>query len=108
MKEGDDLRSQDGATTVAAGKRVRGIGLFAPHTLQGDLVVNRAVVSCCTLTVHPRLAHVLLARVRVVVRLGLADELLRGAMYGSRFQYAWFAVMIGGAGRISVRSYTPI
>mmetsp|Transcript_10643 Transcript_10643/g.18250 ORF Transcript_10643/g.18250 Transcript_10643/m.18250 type:complete len:707 (+) Transcript_10643:75-2195(+) len=43
-------------------------GLFNPHTLHGDLVVNRIRVSSYTDVVYPRFAHVLLAPERLLFK----------------------------------------
>jgi uncharacterized surface protein with fasciclin (FAS1) repeats len=100
VKAGDALRTLDGASTVAAVHAVRELGLFAPHTLHGDLVVNRVVVSSYTRTVHPRLAHALLAPVRAVVRLGLSAEPLGRMMYEGGGRLADLSSILGGSERL--------
>jgi len=42
-------------------------GLFNPHSIDGDLIVDHVRVSCYTQTVHPRLAHALLGPIRLAV-----------------------------------------
>lgn len=48
-------------------------GLFNPHTLDGDLVVNGVRVSSFTQTVSPRLAHALLIPARMTYALGFQN-----------------------------------
>eukprot|EP00190_Bangiopsis_sp_CCMP1999_P005331 CAMPEP_0198728382 /NCGR_PEP_ID=MMETSP1475-20131203/8949_1 /TAXON_ID= ORGANISM="Unidentified sp., Strain CCMP1999" /NCGR_SAMPLE_ID=MMETSP1475 /ASSEMBLY_ACC=CAM_ASM_001111 /LENGTH=600 /DNA_ID=CAMNT_0044490731 /DNA_START=44 /DNA_END=1847 /DNA_ORIENTATION=- len=65
--------------TTAHGKRARVLavnkaslqGVFAPHTLDGDIVVNDVRASCYTQVVHPVVAHLLLAPLRAAHRLGV-------------------------------------
>ena len=69
---------QVGHVVEASGQRVRvvevdhvwGTGTFAPHTMTGDVVVDGVLVSTYTTAVHPLLAHVLLAPVRGLYRMG--------------------------------------
>jgi Hint module len=81
VKTGDVLRTLDGPATVSVVESVRELGLFAPHTLHGDIVVNRVIASTYTRAVHPRIAHALLAPVRAAVHLGLSTEPLGAMMY---------------------------
>lgn len=62
-------------------------GLYSPHTLHGDMLVDGLLVSSYTTAVHPRLAHTLLAPLRVLYNLlamsprlfelGIASSILR-------------------------------
>lgn len=79
--KGDVLRTLEGPSKVRSVERVTDFGLVAPHTLHGDLVVNGIVASSYTTAVHPRVAHLLLAPVRALVRMGLAKEPLGSTMY---------------------------
>eukprot|EP00180_Rhodochaete_pulchella_P001647 Plantae.Rhodophyta-Rhodochaete_pulchella.ctg2484.p1 GENE.Plantae.Rhodophyta-Rhodochaete_pulchella.ctg2484~~Plantae.Rhodophyta-Rhodochaete_pulchella.ctg2484.p1 ORF type:complete len:318 (-),score=31.41 Plantae.Rhodophyta-Rhodochaete_pulchella.ctg2484:139-993(-) len=49
---------------------VYGSGLYNPHTLSGDLIVDGVKTSCYTSAVHPRLAHYLLAPLRAAYLMG--------------------------------------
>lgn len=61
---GDVLRTVDGPCAVTDVRTVQDVGLYAPHTMHGDLVVDGIVVSGYSRAVHPDLAHALLAPVR--------------------------------------------
>ncbi|CDF39748.1 unnamed protein product [Chondrus crispus] len=69
---------QVGHVVEASGQPVRVVevgieastGMFAPHTMTGDVVVDGVLVSTYTTAVHPLLAHVLLAPVRGLYRIG--------------------------------------
>jgi hypothetical protein len=50
-----------------------GEGLFNPHTIDGDIVVDGIVTSTYTTTVAPGLAHALLWPLRLLYSLGLAE-----------------------------------
>ncbi|OSX69691.1 hypothetical protein BU14_1265s0001 [Porphyra umbilicalis] len=74
VRPGDALTDGAGAPlTVASVSVVTRTGVFAPHTLHGDLVVNGVRVSTYTRAVHPAVAHALLAPLRVAYRLGVKD-----------------------------------
>jgi hypothetical protein len=81
IEKGDILDTLDGQSIVSSVENAREVGLYAPVTMHGYLVVNRVIVSSDTRTFHPRLAHVLLAHVRAVVLLGMSDEPLGTIMY---------------------------
>lgn len=91
VRVGDKLETLDGATTVASIERVKEIGLIAPHTLHGDLIVNRVRTSSYTRAVHPTAAHLLLAPVRALVHMGLAKEPLGSLMYNGASRLASIA-----------------
>lgn len=55
------LLGDGGASAVAAVSRVRGVGLYNPQTLQGDIVVNDVKASTFTTALPVSLARVLLA-----------------------------------------------
>jgi hypothetical protein len=46
-------------------------GLYNPHTLNGDIVVNGVKTSTYTEAVHPRLAHALLSPLRTLYSAGV-------------------------------------
>lgn len=47
-------------------------GLYAPHTLNGDIVVDGVLVSTYTDAVHPQLAHALLSPLRTMYSAGIS------------------------------------
>ena len=64
--------------TLASGKldkvlsvgRVKKDGIFNPHTLQGDIVVDGVLTSTYTSAFSPTLAHVVLAPLRALYQMG--------------------------------------
>lgn len=69
---GDKLETGDGqAVTVTSIRTQLARGIYAPATLHGNLVVDGIVVSSYTDALHPRVAHTLLAPLRVAHQLGL-------------------------------------
>ena len=81
VKMGDFLRTVGGVQSVRAVRWVWKYGLYAPHTLQGDIVVNGVVASSYTALVPRYAAHALLAPVRAIVRAGVAREPLGYLFY---------------------------
>ena len=75
VAEGDRLTLASGEQTrVVSVQIVKEEGLFAPHTIHGDIVVNGFKVSTYTTAVHPKLAHyILLAPVRALYRIGMVN-----------------------------------
>lgn len=74
---GDRLLISDGkASRVLKISTVQARGLFNPHTLHGDVVVDGFIVSTYTLAAVPRLAHSLLAPIRFLHQLGFKVALL--------------------------------
>jgi hypothetical protein len=102
IKKGDVLYTLDGQSAVSSVESVREMGLFAPVTMHGDLVVNRVLVSSYTRAVHPRLAHALLAPARAFVHLGLSDEPLGAVMYQGGGRFTQLSGFVGGAERLSM------
>lgn len=78
VRVGDVLATLDGPSRVKRTNVVREQGLFAPHTMQGDIVVNGIKASTYTRALHPTVAHVVLAPLRVLARMGVVEPL--GAM----------------------------
>ena len=67
VRIGEAMKSDSGSTIVVSDiRKVWETGMYAPHTMQGDLVVNGVVVSAYTTEVSPALAHALLTPVRLV------------------------------------------
>lgn len=60
---------------------VRKVGLFAPHSFHGDIVVNDVVVSTYTADFHPVIAHWILAPVRAFSVLFDVDEPIGSFFY---------------------------
>lgn len=80
MRAAEEIRNGDTlATPKESGKEVVSIenvwdiGLFNPHTLTGDLVVEGIRTTCYTTAIQPRLAHGLLAPLRFVWRIARVD-----------------------------------
>uniref|UniRef100_A0A7S1XBW5 Hint domain-containing protein n=1 Tax=Compsopogon caeruleus TaxID=31354 RepID=A0A7S1XBW5_9RHOD len=70
VKVGDTISTvNEGAfktlVVSSVSKVVKG-GLYNPHTFAGNIVVNAVSVSCYTSTVDPRMAHLLLAPLRML------------------------------------------
>jgi hypothetical protein len=64
---GDALVLGSGASTTVASISVeRGVGLYNPQTLGGDIVVDSVLASTYTRAVDPAVAHAALAPVRVM------------------------------------------
>lgn len=64
---GDTLRVSDGSlSTVRSIRSVTSTGLYAPHSIQGDIIVNDLIASCYTDHVDPSAAHALLAPLRAL------------------------------------------
>lgn len=72
VRVGDELELADGTSSaVVSVGSVRARGLFAPHSLHGDLIVDGVRVSSYTTALHPRLAHRMLAPLRWLHRAGV-------------------------------------
>lgn len=66
LKRGDSLAgNQIVVAVVSAGRHT---GLFNPHTLEGNIVVDGVVASCYTTAVHPALARWLLTPLALLYR----------------------------------------
>eukprot|EP00042_Codosiga_hollandica_P043428 m.411307 g.411307 ORF g.411307 m.411307 type:complete len:246 (-) comp56552_c0_seq18:120-857(-) len=71
VKVGDVLQAADGSeVSVTAVSSTTARGLYNPHTLSGDIVVNGIKTSAYTAAVAPGLAHGLLWPVRLLHTLG--------------------------------------
>lgn len=81
VKIGDVLTTTDGPSKVVKLSTVMEHGLVAPHTLHGDILVNGVKASSYTRSVHPTVAHALLAPVRALVHMGIATEPLGSFFY---------------------------
>lgn len=67
IRVGDRLDME--ATTTRVTKvehNVQATGLYNPHTIAGELIVEGFRVSCYTKAVHPSLAHAMLAPIRIL------------------------------------------
>lgn len=87
VKAGDFLDADDGLTTVVKTERTLLHGLYAPHTIHGDIIVDGIRVSGYSAALHPVVAQALLAPLRYLASRGLSEPL------GSLFY--------GGADRIA-------
>jgi len=84
VRKGDHLELITGKLSPVVSVETHHVerGLIAPHTLHSkDLYVNGIRTSSYTRAVHPTLAHMLLAPIRAVVRLGIAKEPLGNLLY---------------------------
>jgi len=80
---GDHVELGEGGVGVVKGvRRVSGVGLYNPQTMDGRIVVDGIVATCYTRAVDPRLADVLLAVPRMLYRLGVKEP-LGSVLYGS-------------------------
>lgn len=71
VRMGDTLSTRNGSSTrVVAVDTVWERGLYNPHTMDGDIVVNGILTSTYTRAVAPALAHAALWPVRMLHRLG--------------------------------------
>jgi hypothetical protein len=76
VRTGDKIINSGGhAEVVLSVKRTRGAGLYNPHTVDGDIVVNGIKTSTYTSALAPWLAHTLLAPVRALHALGMTNLL---------------------------------
>lgn len=71
VKSGDYLTNAKGEKikVVSVSEKIKR-GLYNPHTLQGDIVVNNFLTSTYTAAINPKLAHIALAPVRMLHSLG--------------------------------------
>lgn len=78
VRIGDRLETDSGMSVVRKVEKVEMEGLFAPHTMHGDMFVNGIRVSGYSTAVHPKLAHALLAPIRMFVKMtGVREPLGR-------------------------------
>jgi len=67
VKVGDLLETATGAPAAVTGiSTVRATGLYNPHTMQGDIIVNGIRTSTYTDAITPTLAHAMLAPIRAL------------------------------------------
>jgi len=72
VRVGDKLVTSDGSEDIVKGvENVRGEGLYNPHTMHGDIVVDGIITSCYTTAIHPTLAHAALWPVRALFAAGV-------------------------------------
>jgi len=71
VRVGDVLaRAAGGGEAVASARRVSAVGLYNPHTLSGEVVVDGFVTSTHTTAVDPALARAALAPARALYAVG--------------------------------------
>lgn len=67
VKAGDDvILANNSKATVRDVSTSWEVGLYNPHTMHGDIVVNGVLSSTYTNAVHPKLAHALLSPLRTM------------------------------------------
>ena len=72
VRVGDSIETNTGhKVLVTSVSSIHALGLYAPHSMDGDLIVDGIRVSSYTEALHPTLAHNLLAPLRVAYRLGV-------------------------------------
>jgi hypothetical protein len=69
VKLGDNLTTDEGPSAVSEITAVRDTGLYNPHTLSGDIMVNGIWTSTYTNSMNADLAHAILAPVRYLYNL---------------------------------------
>lgn len=58
LRIGDGMTMADGTIArILSIEKTKGVGLFAPHTTSGEMIVDGVRVSCYTEAVDPRFAH---------------------------------------------------
>ena len=72
----------------------RARGLYNPHTLHGDVVVDGVLTSTYTGVVHPALAHALLAPLRQLYSAGLSFG--TNVAWGAKQLPAWVKDAVRG------------
>lgn len=71
VRVGDALEDASGSPVIVIKKSIiRDTGLYNPHTMDGDIVVNGIRTSTYTDAIHPTMAHALLAPIRALYTLG--------------------------------------
>ena len=71
VKIGDSVVSESGESVIVVGvSQERSTGLYNPHTMDGDIVVDGIITSTYTEAIAPTLAHSLLWPVRMLYTLG--------------------------------------
>lgn len=83
LRAGDKLHGGDGRERIITSVRnVWKIGLFNPHSLSGQMVVDDVRVSCYSTAVAPNMAHALLSPVRAATA-AVTEPLGSALYYGS-------------------------
>lgn len=80
------LTAHQGWATVSAVRRTDASGLYNPHTVQGDIVVDGFVASTYTTAVPTHIATSLLAPLRALYRRGFVSERLFGSFLAEGFR----------------------
>lgn len=75
VKAGDVLTQEDGSKVkVLAVSSQWSSGLFNPHTMHGDIIVDGILTSTYTTAIHPTLAHALLSPLRALKSVGISFD----------------------------------
>lgn len=77
----DVLRTVHGDSPVTSIQKVAMEGLYAPHTLHGDIAVGGIIASTYTALLNADVAHAALAPVRAAARSGISKEPLGDLLY---------------------------
>ena len=77
MQVGDSIEENGEHVAVVAVATETATGLYNPHTLNGDIIVNGIKTSTYTAAVAPALAHAALWPVRMLYNLGY--DIINGA-----------------------------
>jgi hypothetical protein len=72
VRIGDIVQTNNGRAEVVGISMVRGKGLYNPHTLDGDIIVNGILTTVYTDAIRPELAHALLAPVRALYKMNVS------------------------------------
>lgn len=97
MRVNEDVLTVSGTCKVVNVERVAAVGLYAPHTIHGDIIVDGVVASSYVQSVHPRVAHALLLPVRFFVkRQSMFKEPLGSLLYDGASKWVHKLIPRGG------------
>lgn len=93
----EDVLTVSGVCKVMSIERVAAVGLYAPHTIHGDIIVDGVVASSYVQSVHPRVAHALLLPVRFFAkRQSMFKEPLGSLFYDGASKWVHKLIPRGG------------
>lgn len=93
----EDVMTVSGTCKVVSTERVAAVGLYAPHTMHGDIIVDGVVASSYVQSVHPRVAHALLLPVRFFAkRQSMFKEPLGSLLYDGASKWVHKLIPRGG------------
>lgn len=79
---GDELKTLKGEQTISVIGEVWERGLYAPHTMKGDIVVDGIITSCYTTAVKATIAHTFLTPLRAMTRTRIVTDPSCGILDG--------------------------